>query len=388
MTRRGAAQPAGARAIEGEISTTAGVIAIGNLQAQIDGQEREAAAGRLTVKAQAGLIDLVALRGHVLGRIADYEWAGALAEQLTQDAPSDGEALLARARTRATFHRFADALTDLDQAQRLGADPRLVDAERAAIFQAVGRYEQALTIYREAVERRADFHSLADLATLYAERGETAAAEGCFSESRARYRGVSPIPLAQLDFKRAQMWITQGDPLRARTWLEAAVRRLPAYAPAQGHLAEVEAALGETDCAIARLLPLTSSCDDPDYAAQLARILAEAGRFEEARAWRDRAAARYDEWSRGISRRTPTAPPSSGSTRAPTRIGRSGSRERTWTSAQPGGPTSSSLEPRVRALVGPLTTSHPHWRWSREDMTKGQVDSVTARGVGPTTTWR
>jgi tetratricopeptide (TPR) repeat protein len=231
----------------------------------------------------------------LLGRIADHEWAEALAEQLTQDALSDGDAFLTRARTRATVHRFEDALTDLDQAQRLGADPRLVDAECAAIFQAVGRYEQALTVYSEAVERRADFRFLADLATLYAERGEVAAAETCFSESRARYRGVSPIPLAQLDFKRAQMWIAQGDLPRVRTWLEAAVGRLPAYAPAAGHLAEVEAALGETDSAIARLRPLTRSSDDPDYAAQLARILGEAGRLEEARAWRDRAAARYDE---------------------------------------------------------------------------------------------
>lgn len=277
------------------VRTTAGVIAVGNLLAQIEGQKREAAAGRLTVKAQAGLIDLIVLRGHVLGCISDCEWAGALAEQLTQDAPDEGDARLARARTRAAFHRFADAMADLDEARWLGADPAVVDAERAAIFQATGRYEQARLIYREAVERRADFSSVADLATLYAECGETAAAERSFSESRARYRGVSPIPLAQLDFRRAQMWIAQGDLPRGRTWLDAAVHRLPAYAPAAGHLAEVEAALGETDSAIARLRPLTSSSDDPGYAAQLARILREAGRLEEAGEWRARAAARYDE---------------------------------------------------------------------------------------------
>ena len=283
------------RALGGDVPTTAGVVAIGNLQAQIDGQDREAAAGRLTVQGQAALIELIALRGHLLGCVADYEWAEALAEQLTQDAPSDGDAVLARARTRATFHRFADALTDLDEAERLGADHTLVHAERAAIFQALGRYDEALTIYSEAVGRRADFHSLGDLATLYAERDEIATAERFFSESRARYCGVSPIPLAQLDFKRAEMWLGEDALERARTWLEAAVRRLPAYAPATGHLAEVEAALGDTDSAIARLHPLTISSDDPDYPAQLARILGEAGRVEEAREWRDRAAARYDE---------------------------------------------------------------------------------------------
>ena len=67
---------------------------------------------------------------------------------------------------------------------------------------------------------------------------------------------------------------------------EAALRRVPAYAPARGHLAEVEAELGEIDSAISRLHSLAVSSDDPDYAAQLARILGDAGRDGESRHWR------------------------------------------------------------------------------------------------------
>jgi tetratricopeptide (TPR) repeat protein len=281
--------------IETESPTTAGVIALGNLQAQIDAQAREARGGRVDARVQAELVELLLLRGQVLGCIADYERAEARAEQLTHDRPTEGVAFLARARARATFHRFTDALGDLDDAARLGADAADVDAERAAIFQAIGRYDEALTILRNAVERRADFASLAALASLCAERGEVATAEHLFDESRDHYHGVSPFPLAQLDFRRALMWLAQGDLARARRWLGAAHRRLPDYAPAQGHLAEVEAALGETDSAIARLRPLTITSDDPDYAAQLARILSELGRAGESREWRARAAARYDE---------------------------------------------------------------------------------------------
>ncbi len=295
MTRRSDAVAATGGLIDGEFLTTAGVLALVNLQAQIEGQERRARTGLLTISDQAELIELVVLRGHVLGCIADYEWAEERAEQLTRDAPADGVAFLARARTRATFHRFTDTLTDLERAQRLGADPAVVGAERAAIFQAVGRYDEALTFFREAVERRADFASSGALATLHAERGETAAAERFFDESRERYRGVSPFPVALLDFRRGVMWLAQGDLRRARIWLGVAQCHLPAYAPAQGHLAEVEAALGETDSAVARLRPLTISSDDPDYAAQLARILSEVGRVDEAQGWRARAAARYDE---------------------------------------------------------------------------------------------
>jgi hypothetical protein len=68
--------------------------------------------------------------------------------------------------------------------------------ERASIVQALGHFDQAFMLGRATAERRTDFDTLAALAVLHAERGETAAAEGLFAECRARYRGVSPIPIA------------------------------------------------------------------------------------------------------------------------------------------------------------------------------------------------
>jgi hypothetical protein len=61
-------------------------------------------------------VDLLLLHGQVLGRIADYERAAELAEMLVSDAPDAGTARMARARTRATLHRFAEALADLEAA--------------------------------------------------------------------------------------------------------------------------------------------------------------------------------------------------------------------------------------------------------------------------------
>src|SRR5208337_3518956 len=81
----------------------------------------------------------------------------------------------------------------------------------------------------------------------------------------------------------------------ARRSFEAAQCRVPSYAPARGHLAEVEAELGDTDSATDRLHALALSSDDPDYAAQLARILADVGHYTEARHWSRLAAARFDE---------------------------------------------------------------------------------------------
>lgn len=278
------------------VPLTAGVLAMTNLQAQIDGIERRLMEGYLTtVGDQTELIELVALRGQILGRVTDYEWAEEQAERLVNNTPADGGAFVTRARARGRFHRFTDALADLYKAQQLGAGPAVVRAERASVFQAIGRYELALAIYNEAASRRADFGCLGSLALLHADRGEIATAERLFDESRNLYRGVSPFPLALLAFQRGLMWLTEGDLQKAHTWFEASIRLLPAYAQAQGHLAEVQAALGEPEAAIVRLLQLTTSSDDPDYAAALARILRDACRVEEAVEWRNKAAARYDE---------------------------------------------------------------------------------------------
>ncbi|NMH97109.1 hypothetical protein [Pseudonocardia acidicola] len=254
-----------------------------------------AAAASPAVAEQAVLIDLLGLRGHVLGRIADYERAAELAERLARDAPDEGRALLARARSRATFHRFPEALADLDAAGRHGADRATLDAERAAILQALGCYADALVLHRDAAQRRPDFTTLGALAVLQAERGQVAAAERLFREARRHYRGVSPFPVASLDFRRGLMWLRRGNFHAARTWFDAACRRMPGYAPAAGHLAEVDAALGAHQTAIDRLRPLAVSSDDPDYAAGLAGVLRDAGHAHEADRWRATAAARYDE---------------------------------------------------------------------------------------------
>jgi tetratricopeptide (TPR) repeat protein len=273
---------------------------VANLQAQIDGLAMSAhrtRSGRAEPAAmeQALLVDLLLLRGRVLGRIADYERAAELAEGLVRDAPDDGTAWLARAKVRATFHRFPEALADLDAAGRRGAHRAGVDAGRAAILQAVGCYDDALVLRRTAAERRPDFTILGALAVLEGERGQVTVAERLFTDARRRYRGVSPFPVAELDFQRGLMWLHESQLPEARTWFDAAVRRVPGYAPALGHLAEVDAAQEARVAAIDRLRPLAESSDDPEYAADLARFLSDAGRPLEAEQWRARAVARYDE---------------------------------------------------------------------------------------------
>ncbi|HEV8611175.1 MAG TPA: tetratricopeptide repeat protein [Thermoanaerobaculia bacterium] len=235
------------------------------------------------------------MRGQFAGSIADYERAERIAEQLVSEAPTDPVSFLARAQARSTFHRFAEALADLEQVERRGLHGQRVESLRAAIFQATGRYDEALAVRQRAAQSRPDIGSLGAEASLRADRGEIDEAERLFVEAPNHYRDVSPFPVAWLYFQQGLMWMREGKLQRARELFEAAHERLPAYASVQGHLAEVEAALGRHERAVELLRPLAQTSDDPDYAAQLARILGDAGRPEEARRWRAAAATRYDE---------------------------------------------------------------------------------------------
>ncbi|MER5410175.1 hypothetical protein [Streptomyces sp. NPDC002769] len=283
--------------------TTNGTIAVTNLHGQIDGlavrfsraDTGETPWAPLAVAQGAALIDLLNLRGHILGRVADYERAAELAERLVHIAPEDGTALLARARTRATLHRFAEAVADLGAAGRTGADEATLVAERAVVLQALGCYADAMALIGKVAERQSNFTTLGALAVLQAERGEVTEAERLFDEARRHYRGTSPFPLAQLDFRRGVMWHREGDLGAAGSCYEAARHRVPDYAPALGHLAEVELLRGDPRTAIGLLRPLTWISDDPEYAGHLAAALHAGGRVHEAKQWRERAVAGYDE---------------------------------------------------------------------------------------------
>src|SRR5262249_50282473 len=142
----------------GSVTLTNGSIALLNLQAQIDGLD-----GHDTFAEAAPLIDLLILRGQILGRISDYERAARLANRQGGAATTDAAAYMARARTRAVFHRFAEALDDLDKVDRMAPNDATAKRERAAILQAQGRFDEALSTYYAVIDGVGQFERAAAL---------------------------------------------------------------------------------------------------------------------------------------------------------------------------------------------------------------------------------
>src|SRR4029434_9219671 len=119
----------------------------------------------------------------------------------------------------------------------LGVNSDRCATVRATIFQASGRYDEALAIRQHLTQARPDIRSLGAEAAVRAERGEIDEAERLFITAQQQYRDVSTFTVVWLYFQQGLMWMWEDNLERARVAFEAACARLPGYAAAQGHLA-------------------------------------------------------------------------------------------------------------------------------------------------------
>jgi tetratricopeptide (TPR) repeat protein len=236
------------------------------------------------------LVDLLSLRSEFAGRFADLERSAQLAEGLPDLLP-DADSYLSRAGARAGLHRFDDASSDLDQAEKLGAPAARVRASRVSILEARGRLEEALTLQREAHSTRRDIRAAVVLGVLLGELDLRYEALATFRGALEMYEDTSPFPVAWLFFQQGLFWERDGRRDLAMAYYQAALDRVPSYAHAGAHLAR----LSPADKALAILDPLLKTSDDPELLGVAADKLRERGDAAGADAHVARAAARYEE---------------------------------------------------------------------------------------------
>jgi tetratricopeptide (TPR) repeat protein len=271
--------------------TTSGALAISNLSAQIAGLEAAVKDTPTAGEQKADLVDSLLVRAEILGVIGDYERAQRLAEEMVKAAPDKAISYLTRAQVKTSLHLFEGATADLDEAARRGAHISQVRGPRAAILAALGRYDEALALRREAREARPTLSTIGGEAMVLGEMGRVEEAARLFEEAPRRARDTSPFPIAQLELREGLMWERAGNRARARELFEAARERLPAFAHAVSHLAAMEPYAR----AIELLRPVVERSDNPEYAAQLAELYRRRGEAGEADALLERAKARWDE---------------------------------------------------------------------------------------------
>ncbi|TKR30125.1 tetratricopeptide repeat protein [Luteimonas gilva] len=269
----------GAVAAEDGVSTTSGAIAIANLDHQI-----------AQANDDGSRIELLLARARYLGDYAALDRAVAVAE--TADAT--GEGLLRRAEARAAIHRFADALADLDAAQRAGVPASRIEPQKTPILIATARAAEAAPALEIAAESAPGYATHGALATAYAELGRYELADREYAGALAGLRTTSPFPYAWLYFARGTMWSEQaGDPARGEAFYRKALAHLPQFAAANVHLAELETARGEYAAAAERLERVLATSEEPEARALLGEIRLRGGDPAGARDI-DRARRRYE----------------------------------------------------------------------------------------------
>jgi tetratricopeptide (TPR) repeat protein len=271
---------------------TSGRIALGNLSASIEGLQRRRAEGA-SFKELLALSNLLLARGDVLGRIADHDRAEQVATEAAKSSPDAAAALYVRARFAGRFHRFAEAARLFDAALAAGHPVGEIDAERAALFQATGRYGEALALRERLAQEHLGIHALGALASLLAEMDRWEDAEASYAAALDADAGVSPLPCGQLLFEWGVSAMRRGALDQAEALFAALDAVLPQHVPGRGHRAEVALARGQLDQALALVTPLLETSDDPEYRATHAEILAARGDGAGAAREAERAAAGY-----------------------------------------------------------------------------------------------
>lgn len=237
------------------ISTTSGAIAIENLDQQIRQAGNE-----------AGVEELLLVRSRFLGDYVALDRASALGEGRSITARD----LLLRARTRAAVHRFADALADVDMAERAGGKADEISALRASIFVAVGRGNEVIPQLEATEVRNPGFASRTALALAYGAVGRLDDADRLYAEALSALDTTLPFPYASIYFARGLMWSEQGgDQVRAEVLYRNALAYVPEFVTASIHLAEIEALSGRTELAIERLGNVVQSSNEPEAVALL-----------------------------------------------------------------------------------------------------------------------
>lgn len=273
--------------------TTSAKLAVANLASQIDGARRAYAAHPEQLAFAERLTELYLARAQLLGMTNDYLPALKVADDAVARAPDDPRAYLMRAHLRTAVHRFADALADLEAARARGADPKVIATRITATRVAAGGgdAEAALAAADAQLAIRESYTTLVQRAAALIGLGRYADADAAFTQAAAAYTDVSPFALAWVDFQRGVMWAERANqPDKARPLYEAAVARLPQYAVASVHLAELYAESGELDRAIALLEPIAAASEDPEPKGYLGELLLEkAGDDDPALAERARA---------------------------------------------------------------------------------------------------
>ncbi len=282
--------------------TTSADIYLGNLDASIAEMQR-ALAERDEPEYRTALAGSLYHRYRIVGRVEDAEEALRLLDAAVAAEPKQARHRQLRAVVLSAFHRFPEALADLDAAEESGVRAADLRSTRREIQLALGEYDKLREEFARSHELVHDFAELAHRADLRVAQGDLAGATFMYRAAQAEYREVNPFPLAWLHLQQGIAYLRFGEVENARRFFAAAHERMPTYYLATEHLAETETLLGNYERARELYLGVIEQTGNPEFTAALSQLERKAGNRNRAEQLQKEAEAGYTD----LLRRNPSA---------------------------------------------------------------------------------
>lgn len=218
------------------------------------------------------------------GAFAAYRRAEAAFRLALERSPGHFGALTGLAAALSARHAFAEALAIAEEA--IQADPQSADAYAAAGDAALeaGQLEKADALYARVAELATGYHAETRRANLAAARGDSAAAYAALDRAAAdaTTRGMAADLVAWAHLRAGGIAWDHGDwPRAERSYLAAQALTPTSYLVVE-HLAELRAAQGRDDEALALYREALALSDQPEFRQAVGAIHARGGRTADA----------------------------------------------------------------------------------------------------------
>jgi tetratricopeptide (TPR) repeat protein len=246
------------------------------------------------VEARVKLVYRLFHRASLTGNMGDFDTVeGELRQAIKECGPREDLCLL-KANLDFRFHRLAEVKEDLKMAPLLAgrAEARALLAD--IDFQE-GRYEESRAGFEQLIEERRAWDGLARLAHWKSKMGDPAEADQLYEEAEADLTAKEMRSFAWLELQRGRLAITHGQYELAGAHYRRAEMAYPGHWHVDEHVAELRAAQGQFEEAVALLKTVIARAPKPELRQALGELYMYMGRQEQAQIWFDEALAGYME---------------------------------------------------------------------------------------------
>lgn len=233
------------------------------------------------------IVELEQLTAQFVGDTGALDRLDSLVHHLDRVDSKSPRTALIHAQVASMAHRFAEAKRYLEEIGDWGDLSDAANRLSLSIDQACGiDLEAVLEPRRWMAAKSRRLEDLVPLAALHADLREFDEADRIYQSALREYHDTSPFAVAWVCIQLGVLWgelVPEAQSSRAEYWYQKAIEYLPRYVKARVHLAEVYLRHGRGKEAEALLLAAIPS-GDPEVHWRLADVLAQMGRFADAKA--------------------------------------------------------------------------------------------------------